>query len=275
MSGKAKMPRVGVALSGGAALGIAHIGVLRSLLDHDIPVNSIAGTSAGAIIAACYAFDVPLDRVAEKARGLSWYALSKLSFSALGLVSNAALGKLIHEFLGNVNIEDAKIPLAIVATDIETGERVVFRRGPLTEALMASTCIPGIFVPVKVGDRLLVDGGLVDNLPFSVLPEMGAQVKIGVNVNRWVSQSKPNNILDVIGKSLEIAIAYRHPLKTNEVLIEPHLEAFSPSDFKRADGLMEAGYRAATSEMQAIRGLLKKKVPDLGLWARIKSWFEE
>src|SRR5258708_5029375 len=269
-----KIHHVGVALSGGAAFGIAHIGVLKSLRDHDISINSIAGTSAGAIVAACYAFDVSLDAITEKAKSLNWYSLSKFSFSTLGIVSNAALGKLIHEFMGNVNIEDAKIPLAIVATDIESGERVVFRKGPLKDALMASASIPGIFVPVQVGDRLLVDGGLVDNLPFSVLHELGAEVKIGVNVNRYISKSKPKNLLDVIAKSMEIAIAYRHPVKEDEVLIEPNLEKFSPSDFSRADGLVSAGYQAATAQISAIRGLLEKRVHDKGLWNRIRLWFE-
>jgi NTE family protein len=265
--------RVGVALSGGSALGIAHIGVLKSLLDHHIPIDCIAGTSAGAVIAACYAFNVPLDTVVEKARELSWYSLSKFSFSTLGLVSHAALGTLIRKFVGDVNIEDAKIPLAIIATDIEAGERVVFKKGPLIDALMASTSIPGVFIPVEVGGRLLVDGGLVDNLPFSALPELGATVKIGVNVNRWVTKARPKNLLDVVAKSLEIATTYRYPLKKDEMLIEPHLEAFSPSDFRKADGLVGEGYRATTLAMQAIRSLIGEKIPPAGLWAKVKSWF--
>jgi len=267
------MPRVGVALSGGSALGIAHIGVLKSLMDHRVPIDCIAGTSAGAIVAACYAFDVPLDKVAEKARGLSWYALSKFSFSTMGLVSHAALGKIIHEFLGNVNIEDSRIPLAIVATDIGTGERVVFRKGPIADALMASTCIPGVFVPVEIGGRMFVDGGLVDNLPLSALTELGATVKIGVDVNRWISKERPKNILDVVVKSFEIATTYRSPSKKDEVLIEPHLEAFSPSDFSRADRLVGDGYRAATLAMKEIKNLAGEIVPEADFWTKIKSWF--
>ncbi len=268
-------PRVGVALSGGSALGIAHIGVLKSLTDHHIPVDCIAGTSAGAIVAACYAFDVSLDAVVQKASELSWYALSKLSFSALGLVSHAALGKLIREFVGDVNIEDAKIPLAIVATDIETGERVVFRKGSLVDALMASTCIPGVFIPVEVGGRLLVDGGVVDNLPLSALAELGATAKIGVNVNRWVSKKRPKNLFEVVAKSLEIATTYRHPLRKDEILIEPHLEAFSLSDFRKADRLVGEGYRAATLAMGEVRNLAEKRVQGVSLWARVRSWFRE
>jgi len=270
---KTMTPRVGVALSGGSALGIAHVGILKSLREHHVPIDCIAGTSAGAIVAACYAFNVPLDTIVQKARGLSWYAMSKLSFSGMGLVSHAAFGKMINEFLGDVQIEDAAILLAIIATDVETGERVVFREGSLTDALMASTCIPGLFVPVEVGGRLMVDGGLVDNLPISALREMRAQVMIGVDVNRRISKKRPKNVLDVVVKSFEIATAYRHPLGEKEILIEPHLEAFSPSDFGKADQLVDAGYRAATLKMREIRNLTEKGISKAGLWKKISSWF--
>ncbi len=270
---KQNKPRVGVALSGGSALGIAHIGVLKSLNEHHVPIDCIAGTSAGAIVAACYAFDVPLEKITKKAGDLSWYALSKISFSGMGLVSHAALGKLIGEFLRDVNIEESTIPLAIVATDIATGERVIFRKGPLIDALMASTCIPGVFIPVEIGGRMFVDGGLVDNLPMTALEEMKATVKIGVNVNRWSSKRKPKNVLDVVVKSFEIATSYRHPAKKNEIFIEPHLEAFSPSDFSKADKLVAEGYQAAGTAMPDIRRLAGETTPDMNLWEQFKAWF--
>jgi NTE family protein len=254
-------PRIGIALSGGSALGIAHIGALKSLSEHQIPIDCIAGTSAGAIVAACYAFNVPLSKVLEKARKLSWYSLSNFSLSTMGFISNASLGNMVHEFLGDVNIEDATIPLAIVATDIETGERVVFTKGSLIDALKASACIPGIFIPVKVGGRLLVDGSLVDNLPLDVLDALGATVKIGVNVNRWISRGRPKNPLDVVVKSLEIATAYRRSSQGNEIIIEPHLEPFSASDFRKADQLAAEGHRAATQRIKEIQSLAENSAP--------------
>ncbi|HUZ92707.1 MAG TPA: patatin-like phospholipase family protein [Candidatus Paceibacterota bacterium] len=267
------MPKtIGVALSGGSALGIAHIGVLKALEENGIKIDCVAGTSAGAIIAACYAFGVPLEKVAEKARGLSWYTLSKFSFSTLGFISHAALGKLIHEFIGNVNIEDAEIPLAVIATDLATGERMAFKKGPLADALMASTCIPGVFIPIEIGGRLFVDGGLVDHLPLSALREMGATVKIGANVSRWISRQRPKNILDVLGRSLAIATDYRYAPEKDEIFIEPHLEAFTPSDFRKADDLVDEGYRAAELKIKEIRRLAGRKTPVAGFWTKAKSW---
>jgi NTE family protein len=267
--------RVGVALSGGSALGIAHIGVLQSLRDHDIPIDCIAGTSAGAIVAACYAFGVPMEKVTETARKLSWYNIPKLSFSGLGLFSHAALAKFIEEFLKDAKIEDATIPLSIVAADLETGERVIFRKGSLIKALTASASIPGFFIPVEVGGHLLVDGGLVDNLPFFALSEMGATTKVGVNVNRWISRRQPKNLLDVATRSMEIAITYRHPLAKNEILIEPHLEGFTPSDFSKAEGLVRAGYQAASLSIKEIRTMAGKRIPRVSWWENFRNWFDE
>jgi len=272
---KTKKQRIGVALSGGSALGIAHIGVLQSLTDHKIPIDCIAGTSAGAIIAACYAFDVPMERAIETARKLSWYNIPRISFSGLGLFSHAALTRFIEEFLKDAKIEDATIPLAIIAADLETGERVIFRKGPLFSALTASASIPGFFVPVDVSGRLLVDGGMVDNLPFSALSEMGATMKIGVDVNRLVSHHRPKNFLDVVTRSMEMVTTYRHPLKKDEILIEPHLEEFTPSDFAKADGLVKEGYRAATLNIKEIRVLAGKRIPRASWWEGIKDWFRE
>ncbi len=265
-----KTIQVGVALSGGGALGSAHVGALQALSDHDIPIHCISGTSAGAIIAACYAFEIPFERIIEIAKTLSWYKVSKLIVPRRGLVSHRSLRTLFHETFGEVTIEDAKIPLAIVATDIESGEKVVFTKGPLAEALLASTSLPGIFTPVEVDEKMLVDGGLVDNFPLSALNDMDADIKIGVNVNRWISQKKPRSIFDVISKSLAIMNAYRHPQQENEVFIEPHLEDFSISDFKHADKLAAQGYRAATLKIGEIRALMASRHPSV--WTRFVRW---
>lgn len=275
MATKTQKQHIGVALSGGSALGIAHIGVLQSLTDHKIPIDCIAGTSAGAIIAACYAFDVPMEKAVAAARKLSWYNIPRLSFSGLGLFSHAAITKFIEEFLKDAKIEDATIPLAIVATDLETGERVIFKKGPLIHALTASASIPGFFVPVEIGGHLLVDGGLVDNLPIFALSEMGATIKIGVDVNRWISHHRPKNFLDVVTRSMEITTAYRHPLKKDEILIEPHLEAFTPSDFAKVDQLVVEGYRATTLNIKDIRAMAGKRIPRTSWWAKITNWFRK
>lgn len=266
----AKTVQVGVALSGGGALGSAHVGALQALYDHGIPIDCISGTSAGAIIAACYAFGIPFEKIIDIAKSLSWYKVSRLTVPRRGLVSHRSLRTLFHETFGEVNIEDARIPLAIVATDIETAQKVVFTKGPLADALLASTSLPGFFTPVEIDEKMLVDGGVADNFPVSVLDTMGAHIKIGVNVNRWISQKKPRSIFDVVAKSLAIMNAYRHPQKENEIFIEPHLEDFSISDFKHADKLAAQGYRAATLKVGEIRALMASRHPSI--WTRFVRW---
>ena len=254
-------PRVGVALSGGSARGIAHIGVLKALIENEIPIDCISGTSAGAIVAAVYAFDVPLDALIEKAKKLSWYSISGFPNLKLGLVPNNALEKIIEEFVGSADISKARIPLAIVATDIESGEKVVFRKGKVALAARASACLPGLFVPVEVDGRKLVDGGVTENLPLEPLLEMGADISIGVHVTRWHSRKKVNNILDVVSNAIDILADYQKdiPGRFVDVVIEPDLGAYSSSDFKKADEMVDIGYRAAVRKIPEIRRLLEEK----------------
>jgi len=190
-----KFPKVGLALSGGSALGSVHIGVIKSLAKHKIPISCVSGTSAGAVIAACLAFDVPLEKIIKVSKKLSWSDISKFGYSKFGLKSNEPFGKMVRETIGDVRIENARIPLAIVATDIDTGEKVVFRKGSVVKALMASACIPAFFIPVRIGKKKLVDGGLVENLPMSTLRGMGAEIKIGVDLGHWRTRKKTKNIL--------------------------------------------------------------------------------
>lgn len=271
MNKRKNIPKVGVALSGGAALGIAHIGALQSLHDHNIPIHCISGSSAGAIIAACAAFNIPFEKVVEKAKTLRWYKVTKLTFPRRGLVSHNALRNVLAEFFQDKNIEDAAIPLAIVATDIEAAEKVVFTKGSLIDALMASTCVPGFFTPVTVEGKMLVDGGVIENFPLSALDELGAEVKIGVNVNRWLPHKRPSTVFDVISKTLAVMNAHKHPQKDNEIFIEPHLEDFSVSDFKHADALIAQGYRSATLAIPGIRALIASRQKE-NFWGKISRW---
>ncbi|MFA6354425.1 MAG: patatin-like phospholipase family protein [Candidatus Paceibacterota bacterium] len=257
-----KYPLIGLALGGGSARGIAHIGVLKAFIENSIPIDFISGTSAGAIVAASFAFGVPPNQMIEKSKNLSWYTLSSLPNSKLGLVSNKNLEKLIQEIIGSVDIEDARTPLAIMATNIETGKKVVLRRGHLVDAIRASSCLPGIFIPVEINGAKLIDGGFIENLPISPLQEMGANIIIGVNVVRWPSKNKMINLLDVVSISTDILIRNQNnpSLEKANVLIEPNLENFSPSDFKKTDELVAEGYRAAINKMPEIKRLIGKRI---------------
>lgn len=178
--------RVGLALGSGGARGAAHVGVLKVLEREGIKVSAIAGTSIGAMVGGAYAAGVPLSRIEEE-----WLTTSRRkllrsflpTFPRTGLSSGAGLRRYLREILGDVRIEELPIPFAAVATDLDTGEAVVLRSGPLVEAIRASTAIPGVFQPVRWEGRLLVDGGMVEPLPVRVCRELGADIVIAVDTN--------------------------------------------------------------------------------------------
>ena len=161
--------KIGLALGGGAAKGIAHVGVLKALEDQKVSIRYIAGTSVGAIIASLYAFNVSVDDIGGLAKRLTMSKVTSFKLSKTGFFTTASLRDLIVEYIGEVNIEDAKIPLAIVATDIRNGEEIILRKGSVADAVSASAAIPGIYIPVEIDNRSLVDGGLVQNVPIEAL----------------------------------------------------------------------------------------------------------
>ncbi len=246
---------IGLALSGGSAVGIAHVGAVRALREAGIGISCIAGTSAGAVVASCVAFGVPDEKMIELSRKLSWSNVSAFGYSKLGLNSNRPVGDLVKKLVGDVRIEDALIPLSIVATDIDTGEKIVFRKGKLDDAIMASTCIPGYFVPVEIGGRRLVDGGIVENLPMKSLHAMRPKISVGVDLGYWRTLQKTETILDVITNSYSILVDNQPDSSKDHggIVIRPHLEGFSISDFKRIDELIGIGYEATRRRIPAIR----------------------
>jgi NTE family protein len=263
------MKKIGLALSGGSALGIAHIGVIQSFEDHGIAIDCISGTSAGAFVAACYVFGVPMSEAAKAVENISWHKFSRFFRSAMGIATNQIVGDLLIKLIGHdVNIEDAKIPLAIVATDIGTGEKVVFRSGSVVDAVRASTAIPGLFVPITKDGRLLMDGGLVENLPIKELADLHADVKIGVNLARWRSYKTPKSIIGVMMNSVDIMVFHQSIAHgaLADIIIEPHLEPYTSSDWGKVGPLIKEGYRAATLAIPEIKkiasqaGIRRKKM---------------
>lgn len=248
---------IGLALSGGATLGAAHVGILRALHDGDVPVDRIAGTSVGAIAAALYAFDTPVDEIEEIALEMSWLSISSFRPSRLGLLANNRLGELLEQTIGRARLEDATIPLAVVATDIGRGERVVLDRGPVVSAVLASACVPGIFQPVERDGRLLVDGGLVENLPGSVARELGARTVIGADLNTRRSYQDPDDLVDVILNATDIAINNATRLQAAAAIdlhIAPPLSSYGRLRSQRGAQLIEEGYRAARAALSDWHG---------------------
>ena len=237
----------GLALGGGGALGFAHVGVLAALDAHGLRPGAYAGTSAGAVVAALAAFGVPPDAIRERLGALRWRAVSDPTRSRLGFLANDELGDLLIDALGPVAIEDARVPLAVVATDVHTGERVVLREGPLALAVRASAAVPGVFVPVQIGDRLLVDGAVVDNVPVGPLREAGLRVVAGVNVIGSPPHQPVRTATQVLTNAAFIALqvgARQPPPEGADVLIEPDLAGRSVWAVRDLGPLWDAGWQA-------------------------------
>jgi len=249
-----KNKKVGLALGGGAALGAAHIGVLRALEEYGISISHIAGTSIGAFIAALYAFNMNWKDIEEIAMDMNWLDISRLSLSQYGLLSNDKLGDLIKKHIGDVDFDQADIHLAMIATDITTGEKVVLSDGDVATAVMASTCVPGVFIPVEINDRLLVDGGIVENVPVTTLKEMGADTIVGVDLNAMLSKRKPRNIIEVLLKTFDFTLMTATKLQTADadILIEPDLSSFNMIDSDQVADLIEQGYADAKNVLKIL-----------------------
>ncbi|MDW7681799.1 MAG: patatin-like phospholipase family protein, partial [bacterium] len=204
------------------------------------------------LVAALYAFGKNYKQIEKIAAELDWLDVSGLSLSQYGLLSNKKLGKIINKAIGDVDFEDARIPLAMIATDISHGKEVVLKQGNVATAVMASTCIPGIFIPVEIEGKLLVDGGVVENVPVSPLKDIGANTIIGVDLNAKTVFKKPENIIGVLLNTLDITLLNATKLQTEQadILITPDLSEFNLIDADQMNDLIEIGYSEARSVLE-------------------------
>jgi NTE family protein len=244
----------GLALGGGAVLGAAHVGVLKALHESNIRIDCIAGTSIGAFVAAFYAFGKTPDEIHEIALKLRWMDISGMSFSGMGLLANKKLGDLVIEHLGEKNIEEAAIPLAMIATDITSGEKVVLNKGSVAKAVMASTAIPGVFCPIELDGRLLVDGGIVENVPIETVRNLGAEHVTGVDLNAGNSYNKPSHILSVMINSFHFMLKTATQFQTDQAdtVIAPDLGKFDMIDTKQVKELINVGYEEAIKAVKQL-----------------------
>ncbi len=252
-SARPQRPRVGLALSGGFARGIAHIGVLRALEQHRIPIDCIAGTSVGALIGAAYASGVSLDAMEQQAAETRFTDFGRWTFSWMGLATNQRLEGYLRRYSEMTRFDQMKMPMAIVATDLATGQAVSFTRGPLGPALRASCAYPGLFLPVEHEGRTLVDGFLAAPVPVDAARKLGAEVVIAVYVEPG-SAEKPRNMVDVIGRSFSIIQHYAHVdwRRNADAIIEPEVKSFVWDDFQKAPELIAAGETAARAALPRI-----------------------
>src|SRR5882672_8918960 len=203
--------KIGVALGGGGARGLAHIGVLKVLEEEDIPVHAMAGTSVGALIGALYAAGVSTTEMEEMSQEIGWSSLTNYSrFSLFRMIvaeqqlSSKNMELYLEKHINGRRFDELKIPFVCAATDLQTGERVVFREGPVALAARASATIPGLFEPVVFRHRYLVDGGLVSNIPTDLVQHMGADVILAVDVTADFSRFQPRNIFATLNQAIYI-----------------------------------------------------------------------
>ena len=255
-------PKIGLALSGGAARGMAHVGVLRALLENDIPIDCIAGTSAGSIVAGAYASGLSIEEIAEFGRNLRWRHIGRVTMSRLGIQSNERLESYLRARFPVTKFEDLHVPFAAVATDLKTNTAVVMKdQGDMPFAIRASCTIPGWYVPV-IDDqgRQLVDGGLVAVVPSVATRSLGADIVIAVDVN---TEGPPfvgstNSVIGVLLQSMmavqRAASAYQ--LKMSDLVVSPKVGQFRYHEMGRADELIVAGYEAGLQSIDKIRELI-------------------
>lgn len=282
---EASRPKVGIVLSGGAARGLAHIGVLKALEEQGIKIDAIAGTSMGAVVGGLYASGYKIDELEKLALQIDWQAAlsdappredvpfrrkqddrdflvkQKLSFRddgslglPLGVIQGQNLALLLESLLAHTSdtrdFDKLPIPFRAVATDIANGEKVVFRKGHLPQVIRASMSIPAVFAPVELDGRLLVDGGMTDNIPLDVAREMGVDVAIVVDIGTPLRNRKQlTTVVDVLNQSITLMTRSNSEeqlaaLKPTDVLIQPALAAYGVTDFGKAQDMIDAGYRA-------------------------------
>ena len=259
-AGQGNRPKIGLALGGGFARGIAHIGVLRVLEENEIPIDFIAGTSVGALIAATYASGTPLDEMERQGYTTRFHDFGRWTLSRMGMASNERLEHYLHKFTPAAFFHEMKIPLSIVATDLMTGKSVHFTEGEIGPALRASCAYPGLFLPVEVHGQILVDGFLTETVPAEAAREMGADIVIGVHLEPGLLGSPPQNTIEVISRSFSIIQTAAAQLWHTDVdvLIEPEVHHIQWDEFVKTPQLVVAGEAAARAALPKIREALAK-----------------
>jgi NTE family protein len=255
-------PGIGLALGGGFARGYAHLGVLKVFEQEEIPISCISGSSIGSILGAGYASGAPLFRIIEKCREIRFRDFARWRVSRFGLASNERLGALVQRCFDTRQFEDLFIPTAVVATDLGTGDPVVFKQGNLSDAIRASCAFPGLFEPVQIGTRHLADGGLVAPVPTRAARELGAEIVVGISVGLHDGErGAPANIFQVVSRA--VSAAQKHQLESWErhadIVLRPAVQSLAWNDFERIDEAIEAGAAAARSALPHIRKLLARR----------------
>jgi NTE family protein len=258
-----RLPAIGIALGGGFARGIAHIGVLKVLEEEGIPVRMVAGTSVGALIGAAYCSGLTIEELEAVADKVRFTNFARWTLSRYGFANNDRMVSFLARTLKVQTFEELRVPLGVTATDFNTGEGAVFNSGSIIDPVRASCAYPGMFLPVEIRGRWLVDGMLSHPVPTHPLRKMGADRVLAVHLRgKWSGTSAPRHLFDVIGQSFAIAQDMMSSVwrSAADIVIEPDVAGFDYDDFKRAGELISVGEAA-----------MRRALPEVRKWLEIPS----
>lgn len=254
----ANSPKFGLSLGSGLARGLAHIGVIKVLARAGVCINYIAGTSVGSVVAALYASDFGIRMMERLVQRISRSTWMDFTFPRMGLIAGERLEELMYLLTGRRCIEELSLPLAVSTTDLCTGEQVILRSGCIARAVRASCALPGIFSPVQLGGRMLVDGGVLERVPTTAVKEMGADLVIAVDVGYYMEEYKIKHIFDVMAKAIDLMSREicRNQLDLADVLIVPDMRDIGPFHFHRVHEIIARGEEAARKALPRIHSTL-------------------
>lgn len=263
--------RIGLALGGGFARGIAHAGVLKVLEERNIPIHCVAGVSAGSVAAAAFSSGASAAEIADIGSAMRFKDVARLTISRMGFVGTDRMALFLQKLLKHFRFEDMRIPLGIVATDLATGQPVVFRdRGDVTTPLRASCSYPGLFQPVRDGARLLVDGAMSMAVPSLVCRALGATHVISVNLPSPGWKSAGANVFNVVNRCFQIVQSrtVQDWRAASDIVVTPEVESFGWNGFCKAEELIRAGEKATREAMATIEGWISSPRPSSELFGR-------
>ncbi len=250
--------KIGLVLSAGSAKGLAHIGVLKVLEAHDVPIEFITGTSIGSLVGGLYAAGIGPDMQEGLALNIAQKKWIDIGVPRKGFIRGDKILKILKMLSKGEKIETLKIPFACVSADLITGRKVVHKDGSLAEAIRSSISIPGVFDPFETQGKMLVDGAVLDRLPVNLCRELGANKVISVDVSTMAARESIDSIFDVIVQSMNIMqaelVKFKHT--KSDLLIQPNVEEISPNQFHRAEEAIEAGENACLRALPEIKALV-------------------
>jgi len=252
--------KTALVLSGGSARGLAHLGVIKVLKEEGFKFDLVVGTSIGALIGAIYCLDVPIEEIEKIALKTNAMDLLDITISRLGLTEGNRLENIIRQSTQNKGFKDVKIPLAITAVDVETGDELYFTSGDLVKTIKASCSLPGIFRPVELNGKVLIDGGMKQHLPVDIAKKLGADFIVGVDVGFCVKRGKINSMLGIIMQSIQIMgeELSRHQSDNADILITPKLGCEADQmAFSKAAFIIQKGEEAAREALLMLKKYIK------------------